>query len=78
MIGIATGREFPDALGGGVFMAADARRGPVLLVDRTTPLPQSIAVYLLERDHVVVAWVFGGPLAVDDDVVAAVRVWLAL
>ena len=72
VIGIATGNDYPDALGGGVFMATGGRSGPVLLVNKNVPLPASIAAYIDTRLHVAVAWVFGGPLAVDQAVVNAV------
>ena len=71
--GAATGSNFPDALAGGVFMGTPTRVGPVLLVNSSTPLPSSIAGYLAGQTHVARGYVFGGPLAVGADVVAALQ-----
>lgn len=70
--GAATGLDFPDALSGGVFMGTPPRVGPVLLVRPILPLPASIDTYLAARATITThGYVFGGPLAVGDDVVDA-------
>jgi len=69
--GAATGLTFPDALSGGVFMGTAGRLGPVLLVRPSLPLPASIALYLIAQTSITHGYVFGGPLAVGDDVMAA-------
>src|SRR4029077_14335415 len=68
--GITTGRNFPDALAGGVLMGA--RGGPMLLVDATVPVPAPVRVYFQQRSVTTGGVVFGGPLAVSDDVVNAI------
>jgi Peptidase A4 family/ell wall binding domain 2 (CWB2)/Putative Ig domain len=69
--GAATGAEFPDALSGGVFMGAPATNGPVLLVPPSGSLPPTIASYLSGvKSTVQQGYLFGGPLAVGDDVLA--------
>ena len=70
--GVATGVNYPDALSGGVFMATGGRLGPVLLVDTHTPLPPTISTYLATLPHATPGFVFGGPLAVGDDVLSAI------
>jgi hypothetical protein len=72
VIGVATGTTFPDALGGGVFMATGGRSGPMLLVKPTLPIPAPIGDYILALSDVQVAWVFGGPLAIDNAVVGGI------
>lgn len=72
VIGVATGLTYPDALSGGVFMATGGRHGPVLLVRTHTPLPPAIADYLSGLDDIP-GFVFGGPVAVGDDVEAAIE-----
>ena len=69
--GAATGSSFPDALSGGVFMGSSPHVGPVLLVEPSLPLPGSIAGYLTRDTSMSNGYLFGGPLAVGDDVVAA-------
>jgi hypothetical protein len=69
--GAATGLNFPDALSGGVFMGTPGRLGPVLLVRPSLPLPASIAASLIAHTSITHGYVFGGPLAVGDDVLAA-------
>jgi putative cell wall-binding protein len=69
--GAATGLDFPDALGGGVFMGTPGHVGPVLLVEPTVPLPPSIANYLDGDRLMSGGYLFGGSLAVGDDVMAA-------
>jgi putative cell wall-binding protein len=72
MIGLATGRDYPDALGGGVFMATGDHRGPMVLVDRSLPIPPPVAQYLDGLESLQVVFVFGGPVAIENAVVAAV------
>jgi hypothetical protein len=69
VFGAATGLNFPDALAGGVFMGTHG--GPMLLVEPSVPLPASIATYLLGDGNMTNGFVFGGSLAVGDDVAAA-------
>ncbi len=69
--GVATGLDFPDALSGGVFMGHSSRLGPMLLVGTHLPVPPSIDGYLQQATDVTHGYVFGGPLAVGDDVAAA-------
>jgi hypothetical protein len=69
--GAATGLNFPDALGGGVFMGTQSRMGPMLLVEPSMPLPPSIANYLFGDAQMSSGYLFGGPVAVGDDVMAA-------
>ncbi len=69
--GAATAVDFPDALAGGVFMATGGRTGPLLLVNPSAPLPSSISSYLGTLAARATGYVFGGPLAVGSDVLAA-------
>lgn len=69
--GAATGSSFPDALSGGVFMGSSPHVGPVLLVEPSLPLPASIASYLTGDTSMSNGYLFGGPLAIGDDVMAA-------
>ncbi|MGO8860254.1 MAG: cell wall-binding repeat-containing protein [Acidimicrobiales bacterium] len=69
--GAATGVNFPDALSGGVFMGMTGHAGPMLLVEPSLPLPSSISDYLAEDPSMSNGYLFGGPLAVGDDVLAA-------
>lgn len=69
--GAATGSDFPDALSGGVFMGNPNHLGPMLLVTPHRPIPTSIAGYLTNATHVTHGYLFGGPLAVGDDVAGA-------
>jgi hypothetical protein len=71
--GVATAASFPDALGGGVFMATGEIRGPLLLVNQNTPLPPEILPYLASLPVGTPSYVFGGPLAVDADVLVALQ-----
>lgn len=73
VFGAATAASFPDALGGGVFMATSGRIGPLLLVNPNAPLPGPIVPYLHSLAPGTPGFVFGGPLAVGDDVVAALE-----
>jgi outer membrane protein assembly factor BamB len=69
--GAATGLDFPDALSGGVFMGSSSHAGPMLLVEPTLPLPSSVDSYLNSDSAASSGYVFGGPLAVGDDVANA-------
>jgi ell wall binding domain 2 (CWB2) len=71
--GAATAADFPDALGGGVFMATGGRMGPLLLVNQSAPLPVEITPYLASLAVGTQGYVFGGPLAVGADVLAALQ-----
>jgi YVTN family beta-propeller protein len=71
--GVATGLNFPDALAGGVYMATGGRLGPVLLVNTNAPLPAPISAYLATLAIGTPGYVFGGPLAVSDAVLATVQ-----
>ena len=67
--GAATAVDFPDALSGGVFMGAPATKGPLLLVQPSGSLPPAIARYLFGvASTLTQGYLFGGPLAVGDDV----------
>jgi putative cell wall-binding protein len=69
--GAATGLDFPDALSGGVFMGIPSHTGPILLVEPTLPLPSSVESYLSSDSAATGGYMFGGPLAVGDDVANA-------
>jgi len=69
--GAATGFDFPDALSGSVFMGSPNHLGPMLLVTPHLPVPPSIAEYLARATRITNGYVFGGPLAVGDDVAGA-------
>jgi hypothetical protein len=71
VFGAATGADFPDALSGGVFMGEPGSQGPMLLVEPSVPLPPSIASYLAGDAQLTNGYLFGGPLAVGNDVLAA-------
>jgi beta-N-acetylhexosaminidase len=73
IFGAATAAEFPDALGGGVFMATGGRMGPLLLVNQSTPLPPEILPYLATLTIGTSGYVFGGPLAVNAAVLTALQ-----
>jgi hypothetical protein len=73
VFGVATGLNFPDALGGGVFMATGGRLGPMLLVNTNTPLPPPIAAYLGTLATGRPGFVFGGPLVVAPGVLTALQ-----
>jgi len=70
VFGAATGLNYPDALAGGVYMATSQRLGPVLLVNTNAPLPVPIAAYLSSLALGTQGYVFGGPLAVGNDVIS--------
>ncbi len=71
LFGAATGLNYPDALTGGVSMATGGRLGAMLLVNPHAPLPAPIAAYLNTLAPSTQGIVFGGPLAVGDDVLSA-------
>jgi len=71
--GIATGANFPDALSGGVFMASGGRMGPVVLVPQALPLPTPITTYLDSLANGTPGYAFGGPIAISNAVLAAVK-----
>jgi hypothetical protein len=71
LFGAATAATFTDALGGGVYMATGGRSGPLLLVNPSAPLPAEIVPYLNGLAPGTPGVVFGGPLAVGPDVLAA-------
>ena len=74
LYGAATYVDFPDALGGGVYMATGGRLGPVLLVDPTADsLWPSIATYLASLSVGTPGVVFGGPLAVPTNVLTLLQ-----
>ncbi|MGH9046379.1 MAG: cell wall-binding repeat-containing protein [Acidimicrobiales bacterium] len=73
VFGAATAADFPDALGGGVFMATGGRLGPILLVSPGAPLPPEITPYLASLAAGTKGYVFGGPLAVGPAVVTALQ-----
>lgn len=69
--GAATGAYFADALSGGVFMGMSGHIGPMLLVEPTLPLPSAITAYMASNQNLASGYVFGGPVAVGNDVVGA-------
>jgi putative cell wall-binding protein len=71
--GAATAADFPDALGGGVYMATGGRSGPLLLVNQSAPLPTEILPYLASLAQGTPGYVFGGPLAVGASVLSALQ-----
>jgi hypothetical protein len=73
IFGVATAADFPDALGGGVFMVSGGRMGPILLVNPSTPLPPEILPYLAGLAVGTESYVFGGPLAVGASVLSALQ-----
>ena len=74
MYGAATSADFPDALGGGVYMATGGRSGPILLVDlSSSTLWPSVATYLSTLAVTTPGFVFGGPLAVPSAVLSALQ-----
>ena len=68
-IGAATGTNFPDALAAGPVLGL--KGAPLVLVEPSGPLPGSIAAYLRSVGAgLTQGTLFGGPLAVVDDVLA--------
>lgn len=71
MVGIVSGENFPDALGGGVH--SGTRGGPLLLV-RRTELPEPARAYLVEnRSTIGTAAVYGVTVAVEESTRTAVQ-----
>lgn len=68
IVGLASARNFPDALAGGVALAA---QNGVLLLTEPTALPEDTEIHLLDRRPNLVV-VLGGPAAVSDEVAARV------
>ena len=71
VFGVATGLNYPDALSGGVFMATGGRLGPMILVNTNLPLPPSVSNYFTLMPPTP-GYVFGGPIAVSEDVVTTI------
>ncbi len=67
-VGVATGRNFPDALAAGPFLGAAG--APLLLVNTSAPLPRPVLDYL-STVRVDQAVILGGSGAVADSVGAA-------
>ena len=70
-VGIATGLNFPDALGGGVAMGACG--GELLLVKQTSLPPATQSFLELNAAHTMYCDIFGGPDAVAQGVRDAVE-----
>jgi len=71
-LGFASGLTFPDALSGGANIGAVG--GPMVLVPPCGTLPSSVTVYLGSiAASATGGSLFGGPLAVGDDVLAALE-----
>jgi hypothetical protein len=69
VFGAVTGTNFPDALSGGVFMGSAGTVGPMLLVEPSGALPPSVVAYLSgTAPSITGGYLFGGTLAVGDDV----------
>jgi len=63
-VGIATSERFPDALTGGVHVAA--RGGPMLLAPPTT-VPTVLRDYLCAHEDVIdETFLYGGPLVISE------------
>lgn len=74
-VGIATGADFPDALGGGAVIGS---QGGVLLMTQPTVLAPPTAAYLgTAKADVVDVSIFGGAKAVSDAVKSAITSALA-
>jgi putative cell wall-binding protein len=66
-IGFATGATFPDALAGGPVAARQG--GALLLVPACGPVPADVSAFLSSVGQSVAAgWLFGGGIAVSDEV----------
>jgi hypothetical protein len=69
-VGVATGRNWADALAGGPHISTRGR-GPLLLV--SDEVPPSVVDFLRSRqDTTIAAFVYGGTAAVTDDVASQV------
>ena len=67
-IGLASGLNYPDALGGSATMAEDNPPSPLLLTDPAT-LPPVVQQYISSnKNNIGLAWIFGGTGAVSDNV----------
>lgn len=70
-VAIASGVNFPDALAGGVQAALE---GAPLLLSRPDAVPEATAASLRRRQpDLTHAWLYGGVVALDDDVLADVH-----
>ena len=70
-IGVATGTNFPDAIGGGAVAGA---MGGVLVLTRPAHLPGETRAFVRARGQAdAPAIVFGGPTAVGETVLAELR-----
>ena len=69
---VATGRNFPDALAGSTL--ATSANAPLLTVEKDLPIPQATidALTALDPGRIVV---FGGPVAVSNDVATALETY---
>ncbi|HXR41824.1 MAG TPA: cell wall-binding repeat-containing protein, partial [Acidothermaceae bacterium] len=71
-IGVATGSNFPDALGAGPDLGA--KQAPLLLMPSSATLSTSLAAYLTNAGATVTTGlVFGGKTAVSDATVGAAQ-----
>lgn len=72
VLGVASGRSFPDALAGGTHAALNG--APLLLLPTTGALPVSVEIYLRELGaSPPSAFLYGGTAAVDEAVATALR-----
>jgi putative cell wall-binding protein len=70
--GAALGTNYPDALAGGSHIGAQG--GPLLLVAATGPLPPQTQAYLSANKATITSgYLYGGSLAVGDDVLAELQ-----
>lgn len=75
-VGLASGVAFPDALSGGNVVAMN--KGPILLVPSSGALPAGVRAYLTAaKASATDAWLFGGAIAVGDDVFTSAHDLLA-
>jgi putative cell wall-binding protein len=68
-VGVASGERFPDAITGGAHIAA---LGGALVLTRADSLPEATADWLVDAP-VIAPFVYGGPVAISDAVVAAIE-----
>jgi hypothetical protein len=70
-VGVATGRQFPDALAGGTHIAL--RGGPMLLTDPDA-LPATVRDYLAaNKTTITTSYFYGGPAATSQAVAEAIQ-----
>jgi len=70
-LAIATGQDFPDALAGGVMQGKD---GSVMLLTRSDSLDPAVRTILqANADTIWTVRFLGGPVAINDSVITAVR-----